>query len=168
MSFRSIFPLALLVLAGGCASGGKEPPSLAPRAAEKIDPRLPIVDRSGELPADPALAAALADARRTAAEAARQVDPAIASARSAAAGAGAKGSESWITAQQLLSVAVAARAPFTKALGDFDRLISERIQRGSRLVPRDLEIARSVAADLAALDQRQGSELDALERQLRR
>lgn len=165
---RFALPALLLAAAlAGCASDGRSPPSLAPRAAEAIDPRLPIIDRSGELPADPALLAQLQDALARARAAAGRAEPAIATARSAVGSAGARGSESWISAQQLVSVAVAAREPFTTALGDFDRLISARIAGGERLVPRDIAAAREAAASLSELDRRQGEELSALQARLR-
>lgn len=165
---RRALPALLLTAAlAGCASSGRKPPSLAPRAAEAIDPRLPIVDRSGELPADRALVAQLQDALARARSAAGRAEPAIASARSAVAGAGPRGSESWISAQQLVSVAVAAREPFTTALGDFDRLVSARIVSGGRFVPRDVAAAREAAASLSEIDRRQGEELSALQARLR-
>lgn len=166
---RRLAPALILsaLLLTGCA-GITDAPSLARRPAEAIDPRLPIPDRSAALPADPALAAAL---RRIAAPAFAQaaaVDTAIARANALAGSAGAPGSESWIAAQQALSAAIAAQEPVTRALGDFDAAVAERIASGSRLVPRDLATVRAIASDLAALDARQRAALGLVQRRLTR
>lgn len=170
---RALLPLTLLLLTSalaslaGCASIN-DAPSLGRRQAEAIDPRLPVVDGSNALPADPALAATL---RRIAAPAfaqARVVDAAIVRAEALAAAAGSSGSESWIAAQQSLSAAVAAQEPVTRALGDFDAAVSERIRTGSRLVPQDLAAVRSIAGDLAEIERGQRSALAAVQRRLSR
>lgn len=143
-------------------------PSLARRPGEALDPRLPIVDRSAALPADPALAAALRRIADPAFANAATVDAAIARARDVAQAAGPAGSESWISAQQALSAAVAAQAPVTRAVGDFDAAVAERIAAGGRLVPQDLAAVRTIAGELTRLDERQRAALAAVERLLRR
>lgn len=164
---------ALLVLAfvavglAGCAPV-TDAPSLARRPAEAIDPRLPIVDRSAALPADPALAAALRRIADPAFAQARTVDAAIARAEGLAATAGPPGSESWISAQQSLSAAVAAQEPVTRAIGEFDAAVAERIASGTRLVPQDLAAVRSIADDLAAVDRRHRAALASVQRRLSR
>lgn len=155
------------VLAAACAPL-PEGPSLSPRAAEKIDPRLPVADRSDALPGDPQFASALAALRGRALAAAADVEPALRAAESAVQVAGAPGSESWIAAQQLVSAAVAQRAPFTRALGDLDTLVAERIRTGARLVPSDLQLAEAVGQELAAVDRRQASTIDSFQRRLQR
>jgi hypothetical protein len=152
---------------GGCASVTNAP-SLAPRAAEAIDPRLPIVDRSAALPADPALAAALRGIAEPAFAQARNVDAAIGRAEALAGSAGLAGSESWIAAQQALSVAIAAQEPVTRAIGAFDAAVAERISSGARLVPQDLAAVRGIAADLAAVDRRHREAIAAVQRRLSR
>jgi hypothetical protein len=69
MSMRLAPALLVAVLLAGCASN-LTPPSLAPRAAEKIDPRIPVVDNSAALLADPALVAELRAAEARASSAA--------------------------------------------------------------------------------------------------
>nr|WP_314443904.1 hypothetical protein [uncultured Sphingomonas sp.] len=160
---------SLLVAAGlsACAPVG-DAPSLARRPAEAIDPRLPIIDRAAALPADPALAAAL---RRVAAPAFAQsgaVDAAIARADSLAVSAGTSGSESWISAQQALSAAVAAQEPVARAIGDFDAAVADRIRSGARLVPQDLAAVRAISSELADLDRRQRAAIAAVQRRLAR
>jgi len=158
--------LLLAVVLSGCASNLRVP-SLAPRAAERIDPRVPVADNSQSLPADPAFVAQLQGLRDRALAAAQAAEPAIVAAQAAAGSAGARGSESWIEAQEMLSAAVAARAPFTAALGDLDRLIAERVRSGGRMVPQDVAAGRRIADELAAVDRRQGEALTSLERRLR-
>jgi hypothetical protein len=157
--------LAALPLAG-CASV-KDAPSLAPREAEGIDPRLPVPDRSAALPADPELSSALGALRERALRAAREAEPAIAAARAASLRAGARESESWIAAQQAISAAVGARAAFTTALGDLDRLIALRIRGRERLVPQDLAAAEAVVEELGVIDRRQSAVLAAASAALR-
>ena len=166
---RRLAPALVLsaLLLTGCA-GVTDAPSLARRPAEAIDPRLPIPDRSAALPADPALAAALRRIADPAFAQAGAVDAAIARADALAGSAGAPGSESWIAAQQALSAAVAAQEPVTRALGDFDAAVAERIASGARLVPQDLATVRAIASDLAALDARQRAALGLVQRRLTR
>jgi hypothetical protein len=133
---RSALAPALLLLAG-CASV-TDAPSLAPRPAELIDPRLPVVDGS------------------------------LARAQSLAASAGPAGSESWIAAQQALSGAIAAQEPVTRALGDFDAAVAERVRSGSRLVPQDLAAVRGIAAELASIDRRHRTAIAEVQRRLAR
>lgn len=164
---RLALPALLLAAAlAGCASDGRSPPSLAPRAAEAIDPRLPVPDRSAALAPDAALAARLDSALERARAAAAAAEPAIAAARAAVAAAGPSGSDGWIAAQQSVSAAIAARAPFVAAMADFDRLVSARIETGGRIVPRDIAAARARAEALTALDERQAAAIDALRARL--
>jgi hypothetical protein len=157
--FRLILPgCALLLLVAGCAPV-REAPSLEPRAAEAIDPRLPVIDRSEALAADPAFAAELGAVRQRALAAARAAEPAIASATRAAMAA-----ETSCCAAIQLSLSrdpadPAARAPFTAALGDLDRTIALRVRSRGRLVPQDLAAADGVIAEVAALDRAQASAL---------
>jgi hypothetical protein len=157
--------LPALLLLGGCASV-QNVPSLAPRAAEAIDPRLPLPDRSLDLPADPAFVAALGSLRTRALAAAARAEPAIEAAGRAAAGAGPRESESWIAAQQAISFAISERGPFTTAFGDLDALIAARVRGSGRLVPRDLAAAEALVAELTAIDRRQAGEIAGAQRRL--
>ena len=165
--FRLLLPgCAFALVAAGCAPID-DAPSLAVRPAETIDPRLPVVDRSATLAADPQLAAALGLLRQRALAAAAQAEPAISAAATATAAAGPRESESWIAAQQGISAAIAARAAFTAALSDLDQLIALRVRGQERLVPRDLAAADTLAAELRAIDHRQVSAIAALQARLR-
>lgn len=163
---RSLLPgCALLLLTAGCAPI-KDAPSLSPRAAEAIDPRLPVPDRSAALPVSPEFATALTTLRTRALAAAAEAEPAIRAATAAAAAADPPQSESWIAAQQIVSAAVAARAPFAAALGDLDALIGLRVRGRERLVPQDVAAAEAVLAELNAIDRRQAGAIMAAERRL--
>ena len=143
-------------------------PSLAPRPAEAIDPRLPVVDRSAALPADLVLAAALRRIAGPAFAQARNVDAALERAGTLAAAAGPSGSESWIAAQQSLSAAIAAQEPVARAIGEFDAAIADRIRSGSRLVPQDLAAVRTIAGELAEIDRRHRAAIASVQRRLSR
>src|SRR5438552_247120 len=59
MRFAAILPILLLLSA--CASPGGPYPSLQPRAAETIDPRVPVERPVNDRPVTPALAARLTE-----------------------------------------------------------------------------------------------------------
>ena len=159
--------LALLLLPAACSTPATGP-SLAPRAAEAIDPRLPVPDTSGDLPASAELRAR---AEALLAQARGGVGPfaqAASAAEAAAASAGGRESDSWTRAQQLLSAAVAARYPVTRALGDIDQLVASAVASQGGLVPADLANVRRIAAEIAAIDAAQAARIDALQARLRR
>src|SRR3954468_18521603 len=91
--------VAVLTLSA-CASPGGPYPSLQPRAAEAIDPRVPVERPLNERPVSAALASRLAElvAEAHAGEAA--FESAASEAERLAATAGAPQSEGWIAAQQ--------------------------------------------------------------------
>src|SRR6476659_6887204 len=102
----SILPLAALA---ACSSTGGPYPSLQPRAAEAIDPRVEVERPINDRPVRASIA------------------PAIAHAEQLASAAGAPQSESWIAAQEALSAAIAARKPTATALGDIDALGASKL-----------------------------------------
>lgn len=154
----------LLIIVGlaACSTPGDEP-SLAPRAAERIDPRVPIADTSGSLPASSAIAAQLERLVATARGAQGDAERAITAAEASAARAGPRQSESWIAAEQLVSAAIAARYPVTKALGDIDALTSRSV---NQLVPADLANVTRAANEVSAIDRRQAERLHAVQQRL--
>lgn len=81
-------------------------------------------------------------------------------ARSAAAGAGAEGSESWIAAQQLLSALEEARAPTTQSLSELDALVTARLNNGEEglveLQAADAEVAGLVESQQRTFDSLRG------------
>src|SRR5436190_13697547 len=115
------YPLLILIAAvGACAAPGGPYPSLQPRAAEAIDPRVPVERPMNNRPVTPALASRLAELVAQARSGDAAFEPAADQAEHLAAAAGAPQSEGWVAAQQALSVAAAARGPTGAALGDID------------------------------------------------
>ena len=162
-------PAALLAIlaVGGCSTPQGGVPSLAPRAAEAIDPRVPVGGEAVQRPVDAALAARLAELVALA----RQGDSAFAAAAGEAerlaGAAGAAQSESWVVAQQAVSAAVAARGPTARALGDIDALAAATLARQGGIAPADLAAIEAAAAEVGAIDSRQSQSIDALQARLR-
>jgi len=162
--FLTLFPLVL----SACAAPQTGEPSLAPRAAEAIDPRVPIASEVAAGPVDPQLAARLAalmaDAR--AGDAAFQA--AAQDAERLAANAGAAQSDSWVEAQQALSALVAARAPVTKASADVDALAAARVTASGGIAAGDLAAIQTASRELGIIDTREAATIDRLQAQLAR
>ena len=160
---------ALLLLAAlltACSSAGGPFPSLQPRAAEKIDPRLPVDRPMNARPLESALAATLARLVSQARAGDSAFAPAMASAEKLAQGAGAHASESWIAAEEALTAAIAARGPTARALGDIDALAGTRLQTQGGMAPSDQAAIQAAAAEVGAIDQRQADRVDAVRRRL--
>jgi len=165
---RRFLTLLLPIILSACA-GSPRPgePSLAPRAAERIDPRVPVPDTSGNLPASAELQAQLGGLLASVRAAQSASDAAIAAAEAAANRAGARLSEGWVQAQQQLSAAIAARNPVTRGLSDIDATVSRAVQQQGGLVPADLADVRSAAEEAATIDRRQAERIEAVEARLR-
>ena len=161
---RSI-ALAALVAIAGCTPPPGPAPSLAPRAAEALDPRVPVLG-GVQRPADPALASRLAELVGLARAGDNDFAAAIAAAERLAAAAGAPQTEGWVVAQQALSAAVAARGPTARALGDIDALAASALARQGGIAPADLAAIEAAAAVVGAIDRRQAGAINALERRL--
>jgi hypothetical protein len=168
MRAPSFLPMISLGLVAGCSAPGGPPPSLAPRAAEAIDPRVPVVRPMNDRPVDAALARRLADLVRQAHSGDSAFRGQVEAAQRLAAAAGPKQSESWIVAQEALSGAIEAREPTTTALGDIDALGADKLQAQGGLAPADLAAIRSAGEEVAALDQRQAQAISAIQRRLDR
>lgn len=157
--FASLFLLAALT---ACETATmRSEPSLAPRAAEAIDPRLPVTVGVDTRPADAGLAArigALLAEARASANAFAAAEPGT---RAAAAAAGSPQSESWIAAQLALSELERTRAPFTRAFAEIDELRSASA-RNARSAPADVAALETAAAELRGLGERQAEALDAI------
>jgi hypothetical protein len=159
--------LTMLVLAA-CASTGGPYPSLQPRAAEAIDPRIQPVRPMNDRPVTPALAAKLAALVSQARSGDAAFQPAVANAQRLASAAGAAQSEGWIAAQQALTAAVAARGPTATALGDIDALGATMLQTQGGIAPNDLAAIREAAAEVGAIDDRQAEAIDSIKARLAR
>ena len=158
--------IVTLGLVSGCATPPANTPSLAPRAAEAIDPRVPIPNELVVGPADASLSARLAALIEQAQAGDTAFRGVIDNAERLAASAGAHSSESWIAAQQALSVAQGARAPTTRALGDIDGLASTALETKGGIPAGNLAAIQKAASTVSEIDQRQSERLDAIEKRL--
>lgn len=163
-----IAPTLLLVALAGCSQATLDPPSLAHRAAEDIDPRLGVEHVQTVSPVSPALTARLADLLRQVRGGDAGFQKLLGPTRAAAAKAGTSRGESWIAAQQLLSALEAARAPSAQAAGAIDALSGEAVAAKGDIPAADLaaiqaandqagEITRRQSADVAALSAQIGN-----------
>jgi hypothetical protein len=159
--------ICLSVLAlSACAAPGGPYPSLQPRAAEAVDPRVPVVRPLNERPVSALLAARLAALVEQAQSGDAAFDGAMTSAERLAAAAGAAQSETWIAAQEALTAAIAARRPTATALGDIDEIAATSLQTNRGIAPNDLAAIQRAAAEVGTLDRRQAERVDAIQRRL--
>jgi hypothetical protein len=158
---------SVIVVLAGCTSGGT-PPSLLPRAAESIDPRVPVIKPMNDRPVNPALAGKLAQLVNEARSGDAAFQTAAAEAQRLAASAGPAQSESWIAAQQALSVAVSAREQTARALGDIDALGGDKLQAQQGLAPADLNAINQAGLEVSAIDQRQADTVKSVQSMLAR
>jgi hypothetical protein len=149
-----------------CSYPGGAPPSLAPRAAEAIVPRAPVVRPMNDRPVDPALAGRLAALVAQARNGDAAFQPAAAEANRLSASAGAPQTESWISAQQALTAAIAARGPTVAAIGDIDALGANKLQIQGGLAPSDLAAIQSAGAEVGAIDDREAAAIKAIQGRL--
>jgi hypothetical protein len=149
-----------------CAAPGGPYPSLQPRAAEAIDPRVPVERPINNRPVTPALAARLAELVAQAHGGEAAFEPAVAEAERLASNAGAPQTEGWTVAQQALSAAIEARGPTASALGDVDALGANALQTHGGIAPNDLAAIQGAAAEIAALDKGQADRIKALQERL--
>ena len=163
-----VIPFAAVLMLAACAMPGAGPqPSLAPRAAESIDPRVPV----GEGPpastvADPALARELAAAVERARGGAAAFDQLAGQVDQLAARAGARGSEAWIAAQQSLSRLVAQKTVTEQAAGDVDALAASRLQAQRTLAPADRTAILAAQAEIARINEAQSAVIDRISARL--
>ena len=158
--------LATLLLLAGCSSPGGPYPSLQPRAAEAIDPRVEPVRPMNDRPVTAALAAQLASLVAEARAGDAAFGPAISDAEGLAAAAGAPQSESWIAAQEALSAAIAARKPTATALADIDALGATALQSQGGLAPNDLNAIQGAAGIVTAIAGTQTDRIAAIQKRL--
>jgi len=151
----------------GCAASALQPPSLGPRAAEAIDPRVPVPEPQLSTVIDPGLAGQLSALVAQAQAGDSQFRAVAPSAQQAAASAGAQQSESWVVAQQALSRLVAARGPVARALGDIDALSATRIQQSGGIAAADMRAIQAAAARVGEIDRSEAALIDQLQTRLR-
>ena len=158
--------LATLLLLSACTSPGGKYPSLQPRAAEAIDPRVPVTRPMNNRPVSVSLASKLAGLVGQARSGDAAFEGAASEAEHLAASAGAPQSESWISAQVALTAAIAARKPTATALGDVDEVAATALQAQGGIAPNDLAAIKNAAAQIAAIDHRQADRIDAIQKRL--
>ena len=156
--------LPLLLFA--CTAPQTAEPSLAPRAAESIDPRVPIPDEVVSGPVDPALASRIAALMAEVRAGDAAFSAAAQNAEALAAAAGPAESESWIVAQETLSALVAARGPVTRAIADLDALAATRIAATGGILPGDLNALQAATSEAGAIGQREAEVIDRLQTRL--
>lgn len=162
---RRALALSALLLSA-CSSPGGRYPSLQPRTAEKIDPRVPIERPMNNRPAGAALTAHLASLVDEARTGERAFDGVAANAEQLAGSAGAPQSEGWIVAQEALTAAVAARKPVASALSDIDEIGAAALQSQGGIAPNDLAAIDRAATEVAGIDQREAERIKAIEQRL--
>ena len=165
---RRLLLLFAVLLAAGCSTTPSPEPSLAPRAAEAIDPRLPIPD---EIPAgrlDPALAGRLSALVAEVRSSLPAFEAREGEAARLAAAAGPAASESWIAAELALSRLVEQYGVTTRAAANIDALAAERLQSQRWIVPTDREAIAAAAAEVAEISSRQAATIDRIKGQLAR
>jgi hypothetical protein len=150
---------ASIALAAGCAPKG-DFPSLATRPIEAENPREEPVRTRPVVAADAALRARANELLGRAREGDRAFAAAHARAVPLARAAGAPGGESWVAAQEAITRAEAARAATTQALGDLDRLASERA--GLPTNEEDFAFVRAALAEAERVVRGQQQRFDAL------
>ena len=158
--------LAFVLATAGCTTPSGPAPSLAPRAAEAIDPRVPVVATTIQRPVNRALATQLAELIGQARSGESAFAAAAGEAQRLAAAAGPPQSESWVVAQEALSAAVAAREPTTRALSDIDGMAAAALAKEGGIAPADLAAIEAAAGEVGAIDRRQAQAIDELQARL--
>jgi hypothetical protein len=158
--------LITLFLVTACTSAGGPYPSLQPRSAEAIDPRLQPVRPMNDRPVADALQSQLAALVDQARSGEAAFEPAAAEAERLAASAGPPQSEGWIAAQEALSAAIAARRATALAQSDIDALGATALQTHGGIAPNDLKAIDSAAAAVTSISRSQTDRIAAIQRRL--
>lgn len=159
--------LVLLSLClSACATSPTGEPSLRPRAAEAVDPRVPIPSEVIAGPADPALASRIAELMAEVRSGDAAFQGAARNAEALAEAAGPAQSESWIVAQEALSGLVAARGPVARAIADLDALAASRIAASGGILPGDLAALQAATEEAGAIGRREAAVIDRLQARL--
>lgn len=162
---RGMALLSIITLSA-CAAPGGPYPLLQPRAAEATDPRVPIVRPMNNRPVSASLAERLSGLIAEGESGDATFNAAASEAEKLAGAAGPPQSEGWITAEEALTTAIAARKTTATALGDIDALAASALQTQGGIAPNDLKAIQGAAARVTALDQRQADRIKALQQRL--
>ena len=162
---RNAVCLTILAL-GACSAPGGPYPSLRPRAAETIDPRLPVSRPMNDRPVSAALASRLAALVDQARSGNAAFESAVVEAERLSVSAGPPQSEGWIAAEEALTAAIAARRPTATALAEIDDLAGSALETQRGIAPNDLAAIQRAAAEAGALDERQAARVAAIQKRL--
>jgi hypothetical protein len=143
-------------------------PSLAPRAAEAIDPRVPIPGDIPLGPVSPDVASRLEALVSTVRGGSAEFETHAAEASRLARAAGPTASESWIAAQQALSRLVSHYGLTTRAAADIDELAASRLRSQGWIAPADREAVAAAAAEVGAISQSQAATIARIRESLAR
>ncbi len=166
---RRFVPLVLVLLASACSTALTGPePSLAPRAAEAIDPRVPIPDTVPSGPVDAALAGKLEALVGLARAGVPLFEARQSNTERLAAAAGPIASEGWVAAQQSLSLLVEQYGVTTNASANIDALAAGRIEGQRWIRPSDQQAIAAAAAEVGAINEAQSAVIGRLREQLAR
>lgn len=165
---RRLSLLLVLPLAAGCSTTAPNEPSLAPRAAEAIDPRVPILSEIPPGTLDPALTGRLSALIAEVRSAAPSFELREAEASRLANSAGPMASESWIAAELALSRLVEQYGVTTRAAADIDALAAQRLETQRWIAPANREAIEAAAAEVGAISARQAEAIERLKNQLAR
>jgi hypothetical protein len=166
---RSLPLLVALPIVTACTTTAASPePSLAPRAAEAIDPRVPVAVAAPAGPSDPVLAGRLSALVAEVRSAVPAFEAREAEASRLAAVAGPVASESWIAAEQALSRLVEQYGVTTGAAADIDALASSRLEGQRWIAPADRAAIEAAASDVGSISARQAEAIDRLKNRLAR
>lgn len=162
MSRRFLILLPLLLLPACTASTGG--PSLARRPVESGDMSEPVRPIATPAPASASLSKQVGDLVARAKQGEQEFAALLPRARSAAAASGKEGSETWLTAQQLLSALEGARAKSTAALSELDALATSALNSDAETGTTELAAAN---AEVAAIVNKQQAALDEVRTRIR-
>jgi hypothetical protein len=160
------FMLIFVTATGACSAPGGPYPSLQPRAAEAIDPRIPVEEPRNDRPVSPGLASRLAELIAHARNGDTDFQVAADQAERLTASAGTPQSETWVAAQEALTVAVAARGAVGSALGDIDETAAVALQTQGGIAPSDLAAIQHASAEVGTINQREAARTQAIQDRL--
>lgn len=161
---RCALLIAPLLLAG-CANSADVGPSLARRPIESRNLSEPIREATPPVAAEAPLRSEIADLLIRARTGERDFNALLPRAEAAASASGSEGSESWITAQQLVSALEGAREATTGALGRLDALLAQQVLAQNEAGLAELQSAQQ---EVAALAETQQARIDSLQAQINR
>lgn len=161
-------PLLFLAMLAGCSSATSVEPSLAPRTAEAIDPRLPIDEAAVAGSVSPELASQLAVLTGAVRAAVPTFEARRSEAHRLAVGAGPVASESWIAAEQALSRLIQQYGVTSEAAAEIDALAASRLDANRWIAPADRLAIAAAASDVAAISRLQTEAIDQVRNEIAR